>query len=409
MPYTKDGRRVDLMLPLPSIVNRTIGEPLFELFITGAAYQVRQKMKELPSLAKQAEMLFDFVYVFDKDWCATCKADYESRDLKGKKQYIQDAIEDGIYINQVNIAEDEPIFYKCIKALEEFPFLTETDTYVKRWGREIKVLNPCWLGDMYILKLKQTSRKGFSARSTGAIDSRGLPIRSYKTKAHLEEKSTSCIRFGEFENLTLSIGMPTEDLALFNALYRVSAEGGKDLINWMFHDDADPNAVLELKDSYNSIVGTIFNVVLKTLGVRISYVDDADKIHTLNDTIVTEHELDGYIYFCTDYQFYLIETMYELRERILERYPITTTKQLNKLMLTILQSKQIVDGPIEKELENLMLKGTDEKIRKKVEEVFGQSEDENEQEQPLVDQVPIVLEKKRKSRKKKTPEDKPSE
>ena len=56
-----------------------------------------------------------------------------------------------------------------------------------------------------------------------------------------------------------------------------------------------------------------------------------------------------------------------------------------------------------------MLKGTDEKIRKKVEEVFGQSEDENEQEQPLVDQVPIVLEKKRKSRKKKTPEDKPSE
>ena len=48
---------------------------------------------------------------------------------------------------------------------------------------------------MYVLKLKQSDRRGFSVRSTGAVDSRGLPTRSFKSKAHLEQKSSSCIRF----------------------------------------------------------------------------------------------------------------------------------------------------------------------------------------------------------------------
>ena len=46
------------------------------------------------------------------------------------------------------------------------------------------------------MKLKQSDRRGFSARSTGALDTKSLPTRSYKSRSHLEPKSSSCIRFG---------------------------------------------------------------------------------------------------------------------------------------------------------------------------------------------------------------------
>ena len=48
------------------------------------------------------------------------------------------------------------------------------------------------------MKLKQSDRRGFSARSTGALDSKSLPTRSFKSKSHLERISSSCIRFGEW-------------------------------------------------------------------------------------------------------------------------------------------------------------------------------------------------------------------
>ena len=51
------------------------------------------------------------------------------------------------------------------------------------------------------MKLKQSDRRGFSARSTGALDTKSLPTRSFKSKSHLERISSSCIRFGEYESL----------------------------------------------------------------------------------------------------------------------------------------------------------------------------------------------------------------
>ena len=63
------------------------------------------------------------------------------------------------------------------------------------------------------MKLKQSDRRGFSARSTGALDTKSLPTRSFKSKSHLERISSSCIRFGEFESLNFSIGVLPEDIA----------------------------------------------------------------------------------------------------------------------------------------------------------------------------------------------------
>ena len=55
------------------------------------------------------------------------------------------------------------------------------------------------------MKLKQSDRRGFSARSTGALDSKSLPTRSFKSKSHLERISSSCIRFENSLNLYIVI------------------------------------------------------------------------------------------------------------------------------------------------------------------------------------------------------------
>ena len=72
-------------------------------------------------------------------------------------------------------------------------------------GRKIKTMSKHWLGTMYLLKLKQSDLRGFSARSTGAIDIKGLPTRSYKSRNHMEKHSDSAIRFFKFDGAEILV------------------------------------------------------------------------------------------------------------------------------------------------------------------------------------------------------------
>lgn len=195
MPYTKDGRRVQVLLNLLAIINRTTAMPLFELFINGASYQVRQKMKTLETLEEKENMLFDFIRVLNERQADKMYKKYAKRTKKQKEKYIQDAIDDRIYIHQLPMWETMPLFYRCLNLKKKFPFIKEDDLYIKKWGREHKCLTKYFIGEMYIMKLKQSDRRGFSARSTGALDTKSLPTRSFKSKSHQERISSSCIRF----------------------------------------------------------------------------------------------------------------------------------------------------------------------------------------------------------------------
>lgn len=195
MPYTKDGRRIDILESILAIINRTTAFPLFEMFINGAGYQVRQKMKTLKTFEEKETMLFDFVNIFNEVQYKKFYSVYKKYSKKKKEEFVQSTIDDGFYIHIDNLGETIPVFYRCIHCLEKFKFLKEDDLYIKKWGREIKILTKFWIGEQYYMKLKQSDRRGFSARSTGAIDSKSLPTRSFKSKAHLEQKSSSCIRF----------------------------------------------------------------------------------------------------------------------------------------------------------------------------------------------------------------------
>ena len=111
-------------------------------------------------------MLSDKENVHDGDWEKTSDGvdiSYEIQKLENKahelclskakkEEYIESAIQEGIYINQTPLWEKMPIFYRCQNLLKEFPFIQQNDLYIKKWGREIKVLNKYFIGQMYILK-----------------------------------------------------------------------------------------------------------------------------------------------------------------------------------------------------------------------------------------------------------------
>lgn len=153
MPYTKDGRRVDLLLNLLAIVNRTTSFPLYEIFMNGCAYQVRQHMKTLETFEEKEELLFSFLYEWNENQTALFLNDYNRLKKKEKEAYIQDAIDNGILMHQQPMWETKPIFYRCADVLEKFPFIKEDDLFIKKWGREYKVLTKYFIGEMYILKL----------------------------------------------------------------------------------------------------------------------------------------------------------------------------------------------------------------------------------------------------------------
>ena len=353
MPFTEDGRRVDVLLNLLAIINRTTSFLLFEMFINGSSYKIRQKMKELPTLAEKENMLFDYVQILSKKQYEEFYSDYKKLNKKGKEAYIQAAIDDGIYIHQMPMWEDKAIFYKCQELRVKFPFLQMDKLYLKKWGHTYPILSEYYIGEMYLMKLKQSDRRGFSARSTGALDSKSLPTRSFKSKVHMERTSSSCIRFGEFESLNFSIGIIPEDISLFHSLYRSSINGRKDLVNAMFADEG--KGILNMKSAYTSRISEIFNVTLKSMGIELDFEDDENEIKILNKDNQTPHVLNGVTYLCSDYQFYILERISRIRAKILMENPIMTTQELNKAVDNVLKTTKFLNGEYKEDLKELEL------------------------------------------------------
>ena len=397
MPYTKDGRRVDLLLNLLAIINRTTAWVLFEIFINGCSYQVRQKMKELP-FKEQEEMLFDYVRVWNEKQAALLYNNHKKLSKKEKEKYIEDAIYDGIYINQNSMWESTPVFYRCMNVRKKFPFIQMNDLYIQKWGKEQKILDKYFIGEMYCIRLKQSDRRGFSARSTGALDNKSLPTRSFKSKSHQERISSSCIRFGEFESLNFSIGLLPVDITLFHALYRTSIKGRKALIELMFSDPDDVAAIDKLDPTYTSRVVEIFNVILKSLGVEMEFTDDDESVKILNDDTISSHSLNGKTYFCTDYQFFLIKRMDIIRKEIQEKNPIITKSRLMKMIKDEMVKKNYVDSRLTKDLMGIEFMLPDDEINEELAEELDKTNTEAEE---VKEEVEEILTKPVKRRRKK--------
>lgn len=141
----------------------------------------------------------------------------------------------------------------------------------------------------------------------------------------------------------------------------------------MFHDDNDPKAHLSIDKKYVSRTAEIFNVILKQLGIGFNFYSTDDMIGSYDNDIIESHTLDGCTYMCTDYQFWLITKMHEIREEVLDKYPIITKNKLNAMILDVLNKGNRFDGAILKDLKELVAEETDQALDDVTDELLKES------------------------------------
>lgn len=181
---------------------------------------------------------------------------------------------------------------------------------------------------------------------------------------------------GEFESLNFSIGVIPEDIALFHGLYRTSIKGRKDLMKVMF---SDGDGVQKIDDSYTSRVAEIFNVYMKTLGIRVEFTDDDEEVKVLNSRSIRHHAYKNKDYLMTDYDFYMMKYIDTVRDKILVDNPIITVDKLQKLIDKAMEEDKIINGPLKENVSDEFLKAVDEENKKAVEALKERQKKEEEE------------------------------
>ena len=193
-------------------------------------------------------------------------------------------------------------------------------------------MNEQYVGEMYMLKMKQTSEKQFSARSSGPINSSGLPDKSYKTKRHQDLVAKTPVRFGEFETFNFNIGMTPDKLALFHCIYRSSTKARRDFAKSLLTN----NNLAGLEDSYDINTAKIFDVMLKSIGLRCDRFETGSQVKELDDTEVREYQYNGVTYVTTEWDFAQFLKIMEYKEKLIAEHLFDDEDEmLNQLSVII--------------------------------------------------------------------------
>lgn len=137
--------------------------------------RVRERLKTLSTLKEKEELLFKTLHHFNEDQEKKVKEFYKKLSKKEKESFFDEIDTNGIYIHVPPMWEKISLFDKLKEIYADFDWIKPYDVFVNKFGRKIKILKPLVVGDMYIIKLKQSSKKGFSVRATGSLSKRGIP------------------------------------------------------------------------------------------------------------------------------------------------------------------------------------------------------------------------------------------
>jgi hypothetical protein len=168
------------------------------------------------------------------------------------------------------------------------------------------------VGDMYMIKLKQTSKKGFSVRATGSLSKKGLPEKSNKAKVHQELYSRTPIKIGVQENINSTIGVSSDKIAQLHLFHRSSIVGRRYLAEKLATSIKTINDFPDSPDFKNRNV-EILQAYLKTMGVKIEFSDE-NYVIDINTGDLEEFDYDGKIYLCTKIEFEKIKQKIEIEK-----------------------------------------------------------------------------------------------
>lgn len=340
MPYIKvnvngkeEIRRVQVIESILADINRTIGAILFEQASNFISDKVSLYMKNnLKTKKEKEEFLFGYIKDFNEAYFNKIYNDYINDTPESQDEFLKYCEDVKIHLHQPSIKEPSPIFYRLKDIYAKYNDIVDLSPYtiyVNKFGREIECVGKAYVSNMYCILLKQTAIRGFSVRGMGAINSKGVPDRSYKSKAYKDLYSSTAVRFGETENMNFNIGMNSDEVALVNALYRTSIKARKDLGNAILKN----KSVIETKATYDSRVAIFFEVILRSLGYRLRFLDSDDDFKSLDDSEINYYTFDnGISALCTEFQKTLIERRIEIGTEMLNEYGMINQDELEEMI-----------------------------------------------------------------------------
>lgn len=309
MPIKENGERIDVIFNALGVVNRLNSQQLFEQSITFIMSRVRERMFDMvnqgKSVTEALELLTKMVSYF---------SDNESEELKGfldkisdsdKEAFYDEVIEQGMNIHIPPMLWNDSIYSKLKRIYSENPWIDPYRVYIQKFGRYIEMLNKLYTGSMYIIKLKQSAKKGLSVRSTGHVSHRGLPEKT--KRSHRELYSKTPIRFGGDENSNMNIGVESSDINILHMFHRSSVHGRQSLAEQLtrFMTTTDSNSdsygaitvdeLFETNDNVTNRNVEILNAYSKILGFKLVFEDPASTMMLIDTNDNGEvHELkDG--------------------------------------------------------------------------------------------------------------------
>jgi len=348
MPFLETGERVDIIFNTLGVINRTNSFQLMEQSINFICNRVRERLKIMNDLKEKEKLLFKIINYFN-DKQADSLHDYYKRLAKvDKEDFFEDIIERGIFVHIPPLWEDRSLFDRLNDIYKEFTWIKPYDVYVNRFGRKIKMLKQLIVGDMYVIKLKQTSKKGFSVRATGSLSKRGVPEKSNKAKNHQELYSRTPIRIGIDENLNTAIGVETEEIAKIHLFYRSSVIGRRDLGERL---TTNIKEVKEFKYSpeFKNRNVEILQAYLKAMGLKIDFEEDKYFIDIFLGSM-EEYNYGDKTFICTRREFEDRKTRMDVETDFREKnyfvgskaeYEEAVDKRVNDVNLR--KSKYVID------------------------------------------------------------------
>ena len=281
MMYDEDGNYVDIYLSAPGAYRRLNTGQLTEVDLTFISEQIRKRVSELTDLQEQVDLIFDFLKLLsDYEYklflqefkIVIDKNDKYTASKKTLKAVVKCIIDNGFYIYKT--ADTDLKYDKICEFYDRYPFIQRKQMYVDKFGlKKLPVRHKMVVGWKYMLVLKQTTNKNFSARSMGRLNRIGIPAKSSDKKENRTNISDTPLNRGETYNLFIDLN--AADIAASDIFTRNSPVARKDL-KQIISTPGDPFRIRDwkIKDTYVNVNVQNFKARLKTLGIGYELVTD---------------------------------------------------------------------------------------------------------------------------------------
>ena len=345
MPITENGDVIDIEFNRLGVINRINTFQLFEKSITFIMNRTVDRIKTLETNDQKANFVFMMVRYFNDNQATKMKSMYDKYTEEQKEDFIEDIYKRGIYVDIPPFWHSKPLFVILQEVYSKHgDWLTPYQLYKKKNGRYRPIMKKDYIGEMYIIRLKQTAAKGFSSRSVGGVSLIGVPIKDAQAKENkILYPKTPC-RWGVDELLNLLIGMQPLEVAKMNMSYRSSIEGTRDLPTRLLQDGEVEHLRID-NDVINRNTEK-FDAYLRPMGLKLEeYKEQVELLYPeLDDGVERQREFNGEKFMATDVEYLhrVVETRLEemVKDELFAGTEEEYQQKLCKIREEILESMQ---------------------------------------------------------------------